>query len=263
MFKRKRLIIFVCLLGVLLFSLINFARSKYVIPILMYHSIDLSPDRENRLIVPPEVFDRQMRFLKENHYNVISLEEAADIVRNKKKAPARAVAITFDDGLENNYVNAFPILKKYNFPATIFVIAGFVEKTGEETLSWNQIMEMQASGLVTIGSHSLTHPLLTEVTSPERLKSEVEDSKRILEEKLGKKVNTFCYPAGRFNEKVRQAVVDAGYKAAVVTNPGRKIPDDDVFLMKRLRISRNCDNLFVFWVETSGYYNLIRERNHK
>jgi len=262
-FKRKGLIIAVVILGILAVTLANFVRGKYVIPILMYHSIDLSQSKEVLLTVTPEVFERQMRFLKEHNYQVITLEEVADIIKNKKKVPARAVAITFDDGYKNNYTYAFPVLKKYNFPATIFVIINEMGAPAGNSLTWDDILSMQASGLITIGSHTLTHPLLTELTSAERIKNEIEGSKKALEEKLGREVNTFCYPAGRFNGKIRQVVIDAGYKVAVVTNPGKKTSDSDIFAIKRLRISRNCDNLFVFWIETSGYYNFIRELNHK
>jgi peptidoglycan/xylan/chitin deacetylase (PgdA/CDA1 family) len=230
----------------------------------MYHSIDVNPQKGDRLTVTPEAFERQMRFFKEHKYNVISLEDAADIIKNKKKAPPRTVVVTFDDGYKNNYTYAFPVLKKYNFPATIFVVINDMGYLGGIGLSWDEILAMQASNLITIGSHTFTHPLLTEVTSSsERLKNEIEGSKIALEAKLGRKVNSFCYPAGRFNEKIKQVVIEAGYKAAVVTNPGNKIFDDDVFAIKRLRISQNCDNLFIFWVETSGYYNFMRELNHK
>ncbi len=263
MFKHKRLIIAVVILGVLIVSLANFFSGKYVIPVLMYHSIDLNPQKEDRLTVPPEVFERQMRFLKEHNYNVITLEEAADIIKNKRKAPAGAIVITFDDGYKNNYTYAFPILKKYNFPATVFVIVNEMNDPAGVCLSWDDISAMQASGLITIGSHTFTHPLLTELTSQERIKNEIAGSKIALEEKLGREVNAFCYPAGRFNEKIKQVVIDAGYQVAVATNPGKKSSDDDIFAFKRLRISRNCDNLFVFWVETSGYYNFMREIRHK
>ena len=263
MFKHKRLIIAVVILGVLIMSLANFARDKYVIPILMYHSVDLNPSKEDRLTLSPEVFDKQMRFLKEHNYNVITLEEVADIIRNKKKAPARAIAITFDDGYKNNYTYAFPVLKKYNFPATIFVIINEIGRPAGDRLSWDNISAMQASGLVAIGSHTFTHPLLTELVSQEEIKYEIEGSKKALEEKLGREVSIFSYPSGRFNEKVRQAVIDAGYKIAVATNPGKKFSDSDIFAIKRLRISQNCDNLFIFWVETSGYYNLMRENRYK
>ncbi len=258
MFKRKRLIV-AALLAVLIVSFTSFVRQKYVIPIIMYHSINPDTQNNSLLVVTPDNFRRQMRFLKEHHYNVVSLEAAADFIKNKKRPPARAIAITFDDGFKDNYTYVLPILKEYNFPATIFIVVNEVGLPPENRLSWDEIHTMQESGLVTFGSHTVSHPNLKGVTSPEVIKNEIQGSKNILEEKLGRKVETFSYPAGRFTKSARQAVIDAGYKLAVVTSPGKRIPDDDIFLIKRLRISKNCNNLFIFWVETSGYYNLMRE----
>jgi len=259
MSKRKRLIIFVAILGIVITSLVNFTRSKYVLPVLMYHSINPDTQNTSLLVVTPENFRRQMRFLKEHHYQVISLEEAADYIKNKKRPLARTVAITFDDGFKDNYTYAFPILKEYNFPATIFIVVNEVGLTSENRLTWDEIKVMQDSGLITFGSHTISHPNLEGVTVQEAIKNEIQGSKKILEEKLARKVEAFAYPAGRFTKLARQAAIDAGYKLAVVTNPGKGIPDNDPFLIKRLRISKNCNNLPTFFIEVSGYYNLMRE----
>jgi peptidoglycan/xylan/chitin deacetylase (PgdA/CDA1 family) len=229
----------------------------------MYHSISPNAQKDDRLTITPETFKRQMDFLKKHRYNVITLKEAVNIIKNKKKAPYHTIALTFDDGYKNNYTYAFPVLKEYNFPATLFIIVNEVGRSQGDRVSWDDIKIMQASGLITIGSHTLNHSYLIDLASQEEITNEVRDSKKALEEKLGCKIDVFSYPAGRFNEKIRQVVIDAGYKFAVATNPGKKIPDDDIFAVKRLRISRNCENLFVFWVETSGYYNLMRENRSK
>ena len=264
MFKRKRLVFLGVTFLVIIFSCAAFLRSRYSVPILMYHSINPEPNRYiELLIVKPEVFRRQMRFLKEHHYNVVPLSEVADLIKNNKKVPPRTVAITFDDGYKDNYTYAFPILKEYNFPATIFVIVNEVGRPEQDRLSWDDIAVMQASGLITFGSHTLTHPYLPDITSPSVIKKEIGDSKKILEEKLGRKVDSFCYPGGRFDARSRQAVIDAGYSLAVASNPGKKFSDNDLFVLKRLRISQNCANLFIFWIETSGYYNFVREAKYK
>ena len=263
MFKRKRLIVFI-ILCILIVSFINFVQARYVVPIIMYHSINSVVQKgSNLLVVSPDNFRRQMRFLKDRHYNVLPLEEVASIISHKKKAPPRTIVITFDDGYKDNYTYAFPILREYNFPATIFIIVNEIGAPSERRLSWDEIHTMQKSGLITFGSHTINHSNLAEVTSEETLKNEILGSKNILEERLGMKVNTFSYPSGRFNAKSRSVVIDSGYKLAVVTNPGKMVPDDDIFLIKRIRISNNCNNLFIFWVETSGYYNLMREYNRR
>jgi len=262
--RRKKLIIAaVIIAGISIAAFAGFVRSKYMIPIIMYHSVNPVAREDNRLlVVSPETFEKQMRFLKDRRYNVITLEEAAEIISGKKKAPARAIAITFDDGYKDNYTYAFPILKKYNFPATIFIVANEIG-VEPDRLTWDLVRAMQQSGLITFGSHSMSHPNLATVVSEEALKNEIVGSKKALEERLGVTVSAFCYPSGRYSAQSRAAVVAAGYKLAVVTNPGKKVPDDDIFLIKRLRISKNCDNLWTFWAETCGYYNLMREFKHK
>ena len=259
--KLKRLIIFI--IGILVISagvLFSFIRQQYVVPIIMYHSVYPGALPKNRLAVTDKTFQRQMQFLKKHNYHVLSLEELAILIKEKKKIPPHSLAITFDDGFKDNYTYAFPILKKYNLPATIFLIINEVGRKENDKLSWDEIKVMQDSGLITFGSHTLTHKYLEEFKGEEELKKEVFDSKRILEEKLGRPVNIFSYPTGRFTAAFRQMVINAGYKVAVTTSPGKKFANDDIFALKRLRISANCDNLFVFWVETSGYYTFLKER---
>lgn len=241
-----------------------FIQRQYVVPIIMYHSVNpkVLPEMES-LIVSPNTFERQMRFLKEWHYNVVPLESIADFIKNKKKVPSRTIAITFDDGYKDNYTYAFPILKKYNLPATIFIVVNEVDSARLDRLNWREIKAMENSGLITVGSHCLDHIPLTDIKSEKNLISQIFDSKKIIEEKLGKPVTMFCYPIGRFNDKVRRLIIDAGYKLSVVTNPGGKYPNDDIFVLKRLKISENARNLFIFWVETSGFYNFMREHRQK
>jgi peptidoglycan/xylan/chitin deacetylase (PgdA/CDA1 family) len=260
MFRRKRLIVF---LGIIVFttaSLAVFVSRHYVLPIIMYHSVSTKVPPGNVITVSAKTFERQIAFLKKHNYNVIPLEAASDFITKRKKTPPRTIVLTLDDGYKDNYTYAFPILKKYNFPATIFIILSEVGRS--DRLSWAEIKEMQSSGLITFGSHTISHPLLDFIKDNQELIKEISGSKKILEEQLGRKVNTFCYPMGRFSDKARQAVIAAGYKIAVATNPGKKYPDNDIFVLKRLRISENAGNLFVFWLETSGYYNFIREHRH-
>ncbi len=260
MFKRKRLIV----LGTaaLVFGcLVIFVRQQYMFPIIMYHSILPEAPKGDVLVVSVDTFEKQMSFFKRHNYNMVTLSSVKDYIFKKKKIPSRAVALTFDDGNKDNYTYAFPILKKYSFPATIFIIVSEVGAPGR--LGWDEIKEMRDSGLITFGSHSFSHPFLDTIQSAEGLKKEIAGSKIAMEEKLGGPVELFSYPCGRFNDVVVQAVKDAGYQEAVVTNPGKKIPNDNPLALKRLRISENARNMFVFWFETTGYYNFIRENRHK
>jgi peptidoglycan/xylan/chitin deacetylase (PgdA/CDA1 family) len=262
--KRKILVSIFFVIFLSIFLAVNFIRQQYVAPIIMYHMIDtkINPYVQ-RLIVFPRAFERQMLFLKEHHYNVVPLETLASLIRDKKKIPPKTIAITFDDGNKDNYTNAFPILKKYELPATMFIIVDEVARPQGDRLSWDEIKVMRDSGLITFGGHSLGPEPLVNIKSDAELKRQIFASKVALGEKLGREVNIFSYPEGKFNSKIRQLVIDAGYKIAVAANPGKKFPSDDIFALKRLRISSSSDNLFVFWIETSGFYNFIRERRHK
>lgn len=253
---KKNIILTIILIAVM--ALVFYARAQYVVPIIMYHKIN-GESAVSRLSVSPESFRAQIAFLKKHKYNVVKLEGLPEIMK-RGKLPPKTIAITFDDGYEDNYFNAYPVLKEFNMPATIFVIPA---KTGTEGyLTWDQIAEMSESKVITIGSHSLNHIWLPSLTG-QALDREMTDSKRAIESHIGKDVNTFSYPLGGFNKEVREKVIKAGYKIAVATNPGKKYPKHDLFAMKRLRISSTSDNLFVFWFEITGFYTWIKEHRDK
>lgn len=239
-----------------------FLRYIYLNPVLMYHYVlDTELANKDKRIVTPQTLEQQMRFLKVNEYNVIFLEEFAAYLRAKKQVPRNTVVLTFDDGHLDNYVNAYPILKKYGLKATMFVIVDSLDRPNFVTKE--QIREMSNSGLITIGSHTLGERHLPSISDKADLKREIFDSKKKLEKIIGKPVNCFSYPIGGFNTEIRQMVIDAGYTVAVATSPGFFYPKDDPFAIKRVRISENSRNLFVFWFESSGLYKGILElRKH-
>ena len=241
-----------------------FLSRQYAVPILMYHSVNPVSDRErNRLIVPVEVFERQMRFLKKNNYNVVSLDSLIPLLEAKKRIPPRTVAITFDDGYKDNYTYVFPILKKYQLPATIFIIVQEVGRSLDDRLSWKQIKEMQDSGLVKIGSHAIGPDPLYKMKTEEDLRRQIFDSKKILGEKLGSEVLVFSYPEGMFDQHMKELVKEAGYKMAVATKPGEKFANDDLFALKRQRVSANSGDGIVFWAQASGYYQFFKGKKRQ
>lgn len=253
--RKKGALILSVLLVVIAAGAVIFLKTAYVIPILMYHSIGYD-DKVMKTTVSPGSFERQMEFLSKNHYNVIGLDKIISYIKNRERIPHRTVAITFDDGYYNNYQYAYPILKKYNLPATIFVIVDKIGLPG--WLNWSQIEEMTSSGIITIGSHTKSHAWLPSLGS-EELRRELTASKDILEKKLGRKVESLCYPLGAHDDRVKRAVKEAGYSCAVATNPKKPGPKDDLYSLRRVRISRTSDNLFIFWFETSGYYTWVKE----
>lgn len=230
---------------------------KYTVPILMYHY--MGGDRGS-LTVSPESFERQMKYLRDHDYQVISLDEFVEGKMAGKDFPHNTVVITFDDGIEDNYTEAFPILKKYQIPATIFVITGLVGKTydGLDCLNWRQIKEMSAHG-ISFGSHSHTHRYLPNL-SPDELIKEIEFSKFELEKQLGGTARHFCYPIGAFTHQVKKALKEAGYISASTTNRGFDRYNNDLYELQRIKI-KDTDAIkpFHFWGKLTGYYNIFRE----
>lgn len=230
---------------------------RHDIPVLEYHYIN--NDQGSSLFVRPENFERQMKYLKQHQYHVISLDEFIEGRRQGKSFPRNTVVITFDDGREDNYTAAYPILKKYGFPATIFVITGRVGTTydGADYLKWEQIEEMARNG-IDFGSHTQNHRYLPEASLEERIR-ELDDSKQELEEHIGKSVRHFCYPAGGFTDETMEAVQAAGYHSAVTTNRGFKRHHDNLYSFRRVKIT-NSDGVkpLHFRMKLSGYYYLLR-----
>ncbi len=251
----------VVLIALAVISLVLTLRLSYTPAVLMYHSVAPGAAPSSRLVVSPELFDKQMRLLRTRGFNVIPAEELARNVKEGKKMPLHTVAITFDDGYKDNYTCAFPVLKKYGLPAAIFVITGEVGRG--DRLSWDEIRQMRDSGLISFGSHTISHCILPEVASPAELVRELSGSKAVLEKGLGVPVSMFAYPCGFFDERIKEAVRKAGYDFSFATNPRIKTADNDLMALKRIRISRHSGSSFIFWFQASGYYNFIRERRHR
>ncbi len=261
--KLSKILILVFILLVFMGSLS--LKKQYVAPIMMYHYFTYNANPNDKLNTKPDIFERQMRFLRRHKYDIVPLEVLAEMIKQGSKIPRRTITVTMDDGYVNNYTYAFPILKKYKIPATVFLIYDEVERPQNDRLSWAQIKEMQDSGLVTFGSHTLGPNPLINIKSDEELKRQIFNSKKLLEDKLGRLVNTFSYPEGFFTDKIKQLVKDAGYKCAVATSPGSKFSSSDIFALKRLMISSYSGDTFIFWVQISGYYTAMREfqKRHK
>lgn len=182
------------------------------IPILTYHSLD---EGSSALSLSPELFRRQMQFLKDAGFAVIDLVELAKILGEGAALPDRAVVLTFDDGFESFYTSAFPVLCRLGFPATVFVVVDYVGRKNNwpgqpswvETrplMNWRQLSELSRHGIA-IGSHTLTHPILSELDS-EGLWREIYLSKARLEERLGGCVQAFSYPYGIYSPMMKRAV---------------------------------------------------------
>ncbi|MFH1201679.1 MAG: polysaccharide deacetylase family protein [Candidatus Omnitrophota bacterium] len=225
----------------------------YVVPVLSYHGIGYGKTGVY-VYTDPAIFKKQMDFIYNNHYKVISLDELVNGIKLKKKFDRKSVVITFDDGQKCLYLYAWPILKKYNFPATIFLISSFIGKEG--FLNAQEIRKMHAGG-ITFGSHSKLHMYLPELLKEEDLISEIKDSRAQIAKITGIKVDYFCYPVGGFNDKIKKIVIDSSYRAACTTNRGRDKFNRDVFELDRIKMDNPLSRLSI-WSKLSGYYNLFR-----
>lgn len=233
-----------------------YMRPRHVVPILMYHSI--YDDPKSSLSVAPENFSKQMKFLAENEYSVITLDELVSGIESGRKFPGKTVVITFDDGMKDNYLNAFPALVENDFPATIFLITGYIDKF-DSYVTWEQVRLMMREG-ISFGGHTRNNVYLPSVSDTKVLWDEIAGSKEDIKNKTGKPPEYFCYPTGGFNAKIKQAVKKAGYKGACTTNRGTDKSNKDVFELNRVKITDSDMNKpFHFRAKLSGYYNLFRK----
>jgi len=185
------------------------------VPILMYHDVLTEPEVFFDLV--PEQFEADLQLLQENGFTVVSLDQVVRHLRTGIPLPNKPVLLTFDDGYAGHFEHVYPLLKQYQAPAVFSVFPGKLDGdvAGRSTLTWEQLKTMAADPLVTIASHSVTHPPdLTQMTDQDLL-YEVTESKRRLEEELGLSIQYFTYPAGHYDERVARAVADAGYVAAL------------------------------------------------
>ncbi len=185
------------------------------VPILMYHDVLSEPEVFFDLV--PEQFESHLQTLQENGFTVVSLDQVVRHLRTGMPLPEKPVLLTFDDGYAGHFEHVYPLLKQYQVPAVFSVFSGKLDGdvAGRSTLTWDQLKAMAADPLVTIVSHSVTHPPDLTQMDDQELAYEVTVSKQRLEAELGIPIQYFTYPAGHYDERVAQAVADAGYLAAL------------------------------------------------
>ena len=239
--------------ALVILSFVLFYKVNFEVPILMYHHVGLPEDRSSTN-VSLETFENQMEFLKVHRYRVVPLEELVETIKSGKSIPADTVAITFDDGYLDNIQNAFPVLKKMNFPATIFVITRNINEPG--WLSEEDLKILDESG-ISIGAHSVNHAFLKDSPTGDAA-LEISESKKRLEKILGHPVTLFSYPAGGLNRETPILVEKAGYEGAVTTNYGKT--KHSPYALHRIKASEGHGNLFGFWMKVSGLYHFGKKR---
>ncbi|TWH45193.1 polysaccharide deacetylase family protein [Sporomusa sp. KB1] len=209
------------------------------VPILAYHQVSSLPEIYS---IDADEFDQQMQYLAENGYTAISLSELFAARQGGGKLPSQPVVITFDDGYEDNYLTALPIMEKHGMKGTVFVIAGQVGQT--EYMTWEQLKALQQKGME-IGSHTFSHVALNEISPPEQL-AELVRSKQVLETNLGQPVEFLAYPYGQYDSVTIAGVQQAGYTGACTGRPGLGTTSGDVYQLNRVNIPRPKYGLWEF-----------------
>lgn len=206
------------------------------IPILMYHAVhvmDPSEASNANLIIAPDNFEAQIKAMVDAGYYFLTPEEAYKAFTENTLPAKKVVWLTFDDGNEDFYTIAYPILKKYKAKATNNVITGFVKKGNAGNLTVKQMKEMMAHGM-SFQSHTVNHPDLS-ATDNATQKVELTDSIDFLENKLNTKVNTIAYPSGRYNQTTLD-LAKKTYKLGLTTNEGLASAKDGLLSLNRVRI---------------------------
>ena len=233
--------------------------------ILMYHMVKkhLPGARFNGLRVSPERFECQLCWLRDHGWQSYTVSEMIDA---RNELPDKLVVLTFDDGFEDNYSTVFPMLKKYGFKATLYLVVdrhnrdwsvskkahhNNEELKNEPKLTDAQVVEMLDSGVFELGGHTLTHANLASLSNTDRQR-EIGQAKSELEDRFGVKVESFAYPFGIYSDGDPKLVAAAGYTSAVTTNDGiEAFAGADLFQLKRVKISGK-DTMLAFALRMRG-----------
>ena len=215
------------------------------------------------LAVPPPAFEMHMRYLKKNGFCVIGLADLARKIKSRLPIPRKSVAIAFDDGYRSILTNALPILKKFEFTATLFVNVYFLERKlpkhvywhDWQTLNWDDLRKLHEAG-ISIGSHALTHRSLAGMNT-EELIGEIDASRKTIEGKISSEVYAFSFPHGRYTSEAKSILKDRGFLCACSSVNGANDKNADIFALKRTEITAFDDSPLKFEKKILGCYDWL------
>ena len=211
------------------------------VPILTYHQVrpitDSDDERYRRFITSPEEFERQMQFIKEEGYSVVSLEDVAEHLASNTPLHGKNIALTFDDGYKSQYTFAFPILQKFGYTGTFFIYTNAIENLSA-SMTWEEIVDLDKHGM-TIGAHTRSHAMLTNISDKKILFDEIEGSKDDIQAHLQKSIDLFAYPFGAYNNQISAEVLQEGFVGAVSVNMGHLQTKQIRYALKRYNVNDN------------------------
>jgi peptidoglycan/xylan/chitin deacetylase (PgdA/CDA1 family) len=224
-----------------------------VVPVLNYHHF--LEDCGSLLCIPPAVFDQQMKYLKDNGYRTVTMEDLLGFLQYRQALPKRSLMITIDDGYRSAYDVAYPILKRYGFAATLFIYTDYVG-VSDKAITWDQLKEMSTNGFQ-IGSHTLSHSDLTmkkEGESEEdylaRIEKELIGSKQIIDVKLTQNTMAIAFPFGRYDDSILSLAEEAGYELGFSVEGGGNPFFSDALCLRRTQILKKDLDSFITKLDT-------------
>jgi peptidoglycan/xylan/chitin deacetylase (PgdA/CDA1 family) len=237
------------------------------LPIIVYHQIRNGADGppDSLEVISLDHFESEMRYLHEHGYVTLNAAQVVDYIRGGKPPGKRIVAIQFDDGWKSAQL-ALPILNRYRFKATFWIIAG--KGIGWPDMDWDEIAAIGRNPRYDIYSHTMTHPWkpgdtmldwmkgLTPGKGPDQVRWELTESRRVLAEKLGRPVPYLAWPGGHYSEDMIQLAKEAGYVALFTIDNGVNHPGDDPFRIRRTMVHGGCnDQVFALLLQDGIYRN--------
>lgn len=264
--------------------LANIAHTRLIpkATILVYHSVSSNIDKSNLPTdsVSSEAFEKQIRFLRERSFKVISLKDLVYYLKEGEEIPEKSVVITFDDGYKNTFSNAYPILEKYKMPATVFLAAGYIGSKGLfpwlesfrgsscfedlSPMNWEEVIELHNSN-IEIGSHTFYHKFLPRINRNE-IEEEVLKSQSVIAEKIGTIARSFALPFSfpikhrswpTFRKVLLEALEKGGYTSCCTMLRGHITLKSPPFFLKRIPVVK-YDNLKSFRAKLLGCYTWTR-----
>lgn len=241
-----------------------------IIPIFMYHHVN--PNRDDMVTVSPDTFEAHLQHIRHAGYKTLSLDDVVSFLSEGGQAPEKSLVLTFDDGYLDNYIYAFPLLKRYGLKATIFAVTGWLDAATEKgvdrdalleeykrkpathdeakkaiergdvhriIMDWTMAREMQEAGVCEFYSHTLTHRNC-DALGEDELKAELKGSRDAVERNLNRPCPYLCWPRGRFSQAAVATAKEAGYTGLLTTQLGVVKKGEDPFTLKRIPIKEGA-----------------------